>query len=182
MGTRRFSSRTTLLLVVGALFVATGCVAGSPLASLIAAGGTDTVSPLPSATTSAPSKAPGTSPGNAETPAPTRLQVAGADVTGHLTAGPTCPVEAVPPDPACASRPVAGATVIATDPAGHEVARAVSKADGSYSLTLAPGTYKVTPQPIGDHMMRAPDGKSVTLGGSAADTAVIDFAYDTGIR
>src|SRR5664280_2119100 len=49
-------------------------------------------------------------------------------------------------------------------------------------FALAPGTYKLTPQPMSDQMMRAPEGKSVTLGGTAPETAIIDFTYDTGIR
>jgi hypothetical protein len=122
------------------------------------------------------------SPGRSATPAPTRLQDSAGIVSGHVTSSPTCPVETVPPDPACAARPLAGATVIATDPAGHEVARAVSRVDGSYSLALAPGTYMITPQPLGGHMLRPPEGKSVTIGGTSPDTAIIDFSYDTWIR
>lgn len=182
MGTRGFTYRPTVLLLVTVLFVAAGCVAGSPLASLITGGDTQTSSPPPGATSSAPGSTTGVSPGIGATPAPSRLQVASATVSGHLSASPTCPVDTVPPLPKCAPRPLPGATVIATDLAGDEVARAVSKADGSYGLALAPGTYKLTPQPMSDHMMRAPAGKSVTLGSGSPDSAIVDFTYDTGIR
>jgi hypothetical protein len=40
----------------------------------------------------------------------------------------------------------------------------------------------IAPQPLGDHMLRAPEGKSVTIGGTSPDSAIIDFIYDTGIR
>ncbi len=69
-----------------------------------------------------------------------------------------------------------------TDWRGEEVARAVSAANGSYDLSLAPGTYQLTPQPLGDKMMRAPLAKSVTLNGSDQAAVVVDFTYDTGIR
>lgn len=101
-------------------------------------------------------------------------------MVGHLSAGPTCPVETVPPDPACAPKPVVGASVIATDGAGVEVSRAISRADGSYALTLAPGTYSLAPQPIPGKFMRAPMPKSVIIGSDA--NVVVDFTYDTGIR
>ena len=72
--------------------------------------------------------------------------------------------------------------MIATDLAGHEVARAVSNAAGSFELRLGPGTYLLTPQPVDGKMMRAPRGTSVTLGGSAPASLIVDFTYDTGIR
>jgi hypothetical protein len=174
--------RPIVLLAVAILVAASGCVAGSPLASLIAGGGAADASPLASSPTTSPSPAAVASFGDAKTPAPSRLLSVADSVVGHLTAGPTCPVETVPPDPACAPRPLAGASVIATDPRGQKVAVAVSKADGSFSLALAPGTYELTPQPTGDHMLRAPAGKSVTITGIAASQVVVDFSYDTGIR
>lgn len=96
-----------------------------------------------------------------------------------MTASPTCPVETVPPNPSCAPRPVVGAIVIATDANGREVARAVSKGDGFYSMTLAPGTYALVPEAT-SQMMRAPQAESVTVTDSTG--AVVNFAFDTGIR
>ena len=182
MGARELTAGRIRVLIVAAIFVATGCVAGSPLASLIAAGGSISGSPPPSEWPGSGSPATSTSPGDAKTPPPTRSTAAVATLTGHLTASPMCAVETVPPDPACAPRPVPGATVIATDRAGREVARAVSNTTGFFEFALAPGTYKLTPQPMSDQMMRAPEGTSVTLGGTAPETAIIDFTYDTGIR
>jgi hypothetical protein len=181
MGTPRSRLRPIVLLAFASLIVAGACVAGSPLASLIVGGGAR-ASPLASSTTTSPSPAPAASFSHVETPAPSRLASVAESVVGQLTAGPTCPVETNPPDPACAPRPLAGASVIATDPRGFEVARAVSKVYGSFSLFLAPGTYALTPQPTGDHMLRPPAGKSVTITGSSASPVVVDFRYDTGIR
>src|SRR6266550_3737051 len=62
-------------------------------------------------------------------------------VSGRATAGPTCPVERNPPDPACAARPVAGAVLVIHDRAGAGVARVTTDKDGRFSLTLAPGAY-----------------------------------------
>ena len=50
-------------------------------------------------------------------------------IRGTALAGPICPVEKIPPDPACAPRPVAGAVVVVRDASGAEVARTTTGAD-----------------------------------------------------
>jgi len=69
-------------------------------------------------------------------------------VTGRATAGPVCPVERNPPDPACAARPVAGAVLVIQNQTGAEVARAITDQDGRFSVALAPGAYRLVPQPV----------------------------------
>lgn len=102
-------------------------------------------------------------------------------VTGSVTAGPVCPVEKNPPDPACAPRPVAGAVIVATDSSGQEVGRATTASDGSYQLTVSEtGTFVITGLPV-PGLMGAPDPVSVTLAFPSA-TEQVDLEYDTGIR
>ena len=74
---------------------------------------------------------------------------------GTVTSGPTCPVETQPPDPACAERPVAGAVLVFTNAAGAEVARVTSAFDGTFTVELAPGAYRVTAEPV-DGLMGTP--------------------------
>ena len=100
-------------------------------------------------------------------------------ISGAATAGPVCPVERVPPDPSCAPRPVAGATLIVRDGAGREVARAITAADGTFLAAVAPGTYRVEPQPVKGLLGTAPP-KDVTVGAGAPTTIAV--VYDTGIR
>jgi hypothetical protein len=101
-------------------------------------------------------------------------------VSGRATAGPVCPVERQPPDPACAPRPVAGAVLVIQNPAGAEVARATTDKDGRFSVTLAPGAYRLVPQPVAGLMGRAqPIDFRVDAG--EAEPA-LDVGYDTGIR
>lgn len=119
--------------------------------------------------TGAPTQPPATSP------------AAGVIVTGLVHAGPTCPVEKVPPDPACADRPVAGAVLIVTTVAGAEVARATSAADGTFSVPLAPGDYVMVPQPV-DGLMGTAQPLPFRAQGDGAAPAPLDVAYDTGIR
>jgi len=100
-------------------------------------------------------------------------------VGGTAAAGPVCPVERVPPDPACAPPPVAGATVVVRDGAGAEVGRTVTAADGSFFVELAAGEYVVEPQPAAG-LLGTPAPQDVTVADGAATTIQLD--YDTGIR
>jgi hypothetical protein len=104
-----------------------------------------------------------------------------ATVHGTATAGPTCPVEPASPMPGeCAPRAVGGAVLVITDAAGHEVARLTTGADGGFSVTLAAGSYTLTPQPVEGLMTVAPP---VTFSVSATSpTQDLRVEYDTGIR
>jgi hypothetical protein len=64
-------------------------------------------------------------------------------VHGVVTAGPTCPVERMPPDPSCADRPQAAMFSIDTL-AGTHVAEVSSGADGEFTMLLPAGTYVIS--------------------------------------
>jgi carboxypeptidase family protein len=99
-------------------------------------------------------------------------------IGGRATAGPVCPVLRVPPDRACAARPVVGAVVLVRDATGREVGRATTDADGRYVVFVEPGSYVVVAQPTGG-LMGTPPPQSVTVDG---DITQVDLSYDTGIR
>lgn len=98
---------------------------------------------------------------------------------GTVTAGPTCPVEREPPDPACAERPVAGAVLVFTDPGGREVTRVTSAADGSFAVELAAGAYHVRAEPV-EGLMGTPGPMDVEV--EAGQSTELQVSYDTGIR
>ena len=101
-------------------------------------------------------------------------------VGGRAVAGPVCPVERIPPDPACAPRPVVGAVIVITASDGHEVARATTDTDGRWTVPLAAGTYTLTPQAVSGLLGSAPPLHFTV---SAAGPSVgLDVTYDTGIR
>jgi hypothetical protein len=101
-------------------------------------------------------------------------------VVGTVSAGPTCPVERQPPDPACSERPVAGANVSVRDADGREVASVVSGADGRFAVTLAPGTYRIVSSPV-QGLLGTPSPVDLSL--TAGEQPVtVDLSYDTGIR
>jgi Carboxypeptidase regulatory-like domain len=100
-------------------------------------------------------------------------------IGGTATAGPVCPVEKIPPDPSCAPRPVAGANLVVRDPAGSEIARATTAADGTFFVDLPPGRYTVEPQAV-TGLMGTARLQNVTVTGGVVST--IQVEYDTGIR
>ena len=110
-------------------------------------------------------------------PAPTIPPDTG--IRGTATAGPVCPVERTPPDPACAPRPVAGATIVIRDGSGTQVAVAISGADGTYFVAVPPGEYVVAPQPVPGLLGTAPTQPATVAAGTVTEVAL---DYDTGIR
>lgn len=101
-------------------------------------------------------------------------------ISGIATAGPTCPVVTASPSPACADRPVDGAVLVIVNLQGSEVARAVTGSDGRFSVELAPGAYRLIPQPVQGLMGTAtPIDLRVDAEAPVTD---IQVSYDTGIR
>lgn len=119
--------------------------------------------------------APGAGSG---TSGPSAAPALGA-IEGTVTAGPVCPVERQPPASACADRAVVGARIRILDSAGRDVTVAVSGADGSFAITVPPGSYRLVPQPVAGLLGTAPAQEVRVDSGSAAR---VDVQYDTGIR
>jgi hypothetical protein len=103
-------------------------------------------------------------------------------IVGRAMAGPTCPVVQQPPDPACADRPVVGATVVVRDRAAAIVAEVTTGEDGTF-IARAPagGTYTVEARPA-EGLLGTPAPIDVVVPDGAGAWAVVDLAYDTGIR
>jgi hypothetical protein len=102
-------------------------------------------------------------------------------VVGTVTAGPVCPVEASPPDPQCAPRPVAGAVIVVTDTSGLELGRTTTEPGGSYSLFVGEtGAVIVSALPV-PGLPGTPSPVSITLPAPSTINRV-DLEYDTGIR
>jgi hypothetical protein len=113
-------------------------------------------------------------PGSSPTGTTTR------SITGRATAGPVCPVERNPPDPACAARPVAGAVLVFQNLTGAEVARAITDQNGHFGVALAPGVYRLVPQAVAGLMG---GGRPLEFQVKAGQTLPpLAVAYDTGIR
>jgi hypothetical protein len=97
--------------------------------------------------------------------------------TGYAHVGPTCPVERMPPDPACADRPWSGAFVVESA-SGSRVAYFASGADGRFSVELPPGDYHVRLRDAD----RLPSLAPVAFSVRADAWTTLDLALDSGIR
>lgn len=96
----------------------------------------------------------------------------------HAVAGPICPVERVPPDPACQPRPVPAAPIAVHDDTGATVAEGTTGQDGRLFIELTAGSYTVVAAPV-DGLMAAPAPVDVVV---TVGEAPVELAYDTGIR
>ena len=101
-------------------------------------------------------------------------------IRGAVVAGPTCSVVTDPPDPECADRPVAGAVLVILDADGDEVARVTSAVDGTFVVALAPGGYRIVPQPV-EGLMGTASELDVTVE-VGEPPAALTIVYDTGVR
>lgn len=102
---------------------------------------------------------------------------ASSGISGTVSTAPTCPVEQYPPDPACAPRRLAGATVTASR--HHKrVATTHSDSKGRFRLTLAAGRYVVRAS-NGSSLPR-PESRVVTV--QRGKVARVHLVLDSGIR
>lgn len=103
-------------------------------------------------------------------------------IRGVASAGPIRPVEmpGVPNTRAVSGAVITAHRYVSAGP-GPETARAISDADGRFTLPLAPGTYQIVALPPADTpTLRPPDDGTVIV---PADTFVeTNLVYDTGIR
>lgn len=102
-------------------------------------------------------------------------------ISGLIVAGPTCPVERVPPEPACAPRPLVAALRIWR--AGHraQAKLVTSHANGRFRISLPVGTYTVEALPQANSPFPRPPAPS-EVRVSTGLFASITLSYDTGIR
>ena len=124
------------------------------------------------------------SEGGAEVPPAAFPSPGGGDGTGtgiHViaVAGPTCPVETVPPDPACAPKPVPNVTVLVMDADGAVREKVVLDAAGQRFLGLPPGAYAVSAEGVAG-FMSGPEAQRVTV--EDGRITEVTLAFDTGIR
>jgi hypothetical protein len=125
-------------------------------------------------------------------------------IVGTVTIGPICPVERIPPDPACQPTPemFARVKILVRRPGGETVRQVDLDERGNYSVELEPGTYLVDTNRhgfgIGGGELDSvwPDTvrpDSIREGGSyqvlpvvvelePGETERVDIEIDTGIR
>ena len=109
-------------------------------------------------------------------------QVAGnGNVRGQVLLSPVCPVEHIPPDPACAPKPYKTTIDIWSALTGSSYKRVSTSAAGVFNLSLAPGPYvlQVTQVTNGSLYPRCAEVKFSVV---AKKTLKLTVNCDTGIR
>ena len=102
-------------------------------------------------------------------------------VIGSVLLGPTCPVERIPPDPACAPRPYKSTIDIYNTFTGSSYQSVATDANGVFRLSLAPGSYSlaVTRNANGSLYPRC---SQVNISVVAKSSQNVTVNCDTGIR
>jgi hypothetical protein len=142
-------------------------------------GGNDSASPATSTpTTVVASPTATTVAGTTASPAPSSTSTPSAQasgVTGIALVGPACPV--IRQDEPCPDRPWLGTVVVQT-PAGAEVARTDTDAQGRFMLALTPGEYVILTLTTG--ILPAPASVDITV--ASGQVAEVELLLDSGIR
>lgn len=99
-------------------------------------------------------------------------------IEGQITIGPTCPVERIPPDPACADKAYEATVIVKSADGQKEVTRFTSSASGSFKVDLPPGNYLLVP--VSPNVYPRAGSQPVSV--SKNLYTHIDISYDSGIR
>ena len=99
-------------------------------------------------------------------------------IRGTVLAGPTCPVERIPPDPACADKPLQITVSILHKGSTNVFATTQSNAQGVFQLSLPPGEYVVNAG--SGNMLPRCNPADATVGPSGYTQVAV--SCDTGIR
>jgi hypothetical protein len=99
-------------------------------------------------------------------------------VRGSVLLGPTCPVERIPPDPACADKPYATAIMVYRAGSSSPFVIGNSNASGAFEFSLPPGSYTLT---AGSGKM-LPRCASVDVTVATSGYIATTISCDTGIR
>lgn len=101
-------------------------------------------------------------------------------IAGRIEAGPTCPVERLPPDPRCAPRPLSARVRIRRAGDAHALKVIRSAANGHFRVRLSPGVYILTPLRSGSAFPRPPGPMRERV--RSGHFTRVTIVYDTGIR
>ncbi|MDO8741956.1 MAG: hypothetical protein Q7J45_00255 [bacterium] len=99
-------------------------------------------------------------------------------VRGSVTLSPTCPVERMPPDPACAPKPYATAVTVYRAGSKSPLILGNSNASGAFEFSLAPGSYTLSAK--GGQVLPRCSEVFVTVQPNMYTSTAI--SCDTGIR
>jgi len=99
-------------------------------------------------------------------------------IEGVVLVGPTCPVERMPPDPACADKPYATAILVYRTGTKKPFIIGNSTSDGTFKFSLPPGSYTLAAK-SGAMLPYCSEVSTVVV---AEEYTSVDISCDSGIR
>ncbi len=114
-------------------------------------------------------------------PSATKQLPGNGTVVGRVVLGPVCPVEHIPPDPACAPRPYKTSIYVWSVTTGSTYKRVNTDTSGSFKLSLIPGNYSIA---VTSPANGSPYPRCTPIDVSVKAKAVqnVTINCDTGIR
>jgi hypothetical protein len=114
-------------------------------------------------------------------PSATKQLAGNGTIIGHVILGPICPVERIPPDPACAPRPYKSTINVWSTWTGSSYQPVKTDANGLFKLSLPPGAYSLAvSRPSGGSIFPRCTDLKISVG--AKKTQNVTVNCDTGIR
>lgn len=101
-------------------------------------------------------------------------------ISGRVTLSPVCPVERIPPDPACDPKPYTTSIQIRKEGAQTVLKTIESNKDGYFSTTIDPGSYELSATNSNGSIL--PRCEKVVTVAKANQSTTSDISCDTGIR
>lgn len=114
-------------------------------------------------------------------PSATKQLPGNGTVLGNVILGPTCPVERIPPDPACAPRPYKTTIDIWNTFTGSSYQSVSTDSGGVFKLSLAPGSYSLEASKAANGSPY-PRCAQVNISVAANRSQNVTLNCDTGIR
>ncbi len=102
----------------------------------------------------------------------------GSGIKGTVLLGPTCPVERIPPDPACADKPYVTTLEVTAADGSRSIKEFSSDASGTFTVEVPSGEYVIRSAST-NFYPRCSSGTIRVVAGAYAKTTVY---CDTGIR
>ena len=99
-------------------------------------------------------------------------------LTGQVILSPICPVERIPPDPACAPKPYSTLFDVVSNSNARFSLQVHTDTNGIFSMHLRAGTYTISPHIEGLY----PRCQSAKVDIIVNATTTADISCDTGIR
>jgi len=101
-------------------------------------------------------------------------------IKGTVLLGPTCPVQRIPPDPACTDKPYQGNLEVTTADLSRSIEQFSSNVYGKFYIAIPPGQYAIRSAASANMLPRCSSNGTITV--VANQFVEVTVNCDTGIR